>query len=1083
MINRIPFLPAAALACALVLCAVQQSGAADSAGDAALEKLYNGNALYNMKLYSAATAEYRNFLAAYPQHPKADEARFGLALSFYGSGKFAEAEPLLKGLLAGGKAGDRQQLLVLLGDCVNRLRGPAESEKIFADPAAMQGTNTYYRNLALAYLAESLFRQQKWQDLAAAADRALKLLPRDELAARVGYQGALARYQLKQMDAAARGFEALLPAVTNTPLEAQVAFLLGESLREGGKAAAAELAYGQAAAKAGGDLLEESLFRLGFVRFVLGRYDESANTLRQCLANNPSNRAAEATLYLGRAWLERSNFNAAEQTLQKASQSNSVFAAEAALWLSRVYSRQNRVDDALKVFSDSLQRFRGDPLLADLLFEQAGLYMAQQKHAEAAAAFSRIEQERPKWPRLEEVLQLHALCAHRTKDYRVSIALCDRFTAATTNKSALPDVLFLKAESQYLANPAKPDEALALYKEYRARFPNEPKNGDAVSLRIGQILHGNGAWKDALGFLVPLRARSARAGEEKVFGEVPFLAGDCHFRLEQWALAVEALEEYVDARGKKGAGGRPNLDTAFLELALAQVKLAKPDAAVPNLEQLISLCPQSRHLPVALSELGRLYYESRKAGEAKRCLQRVATEFPESPQRPQAEYYLGWLNLDAGADAPAETNFLQVVQRAANEPLAADSRLQLGLLQLRAQRFRDAWGQLSALRNAFPDFARMDEATYSAGIALARQGQNDQAIELFKAVLEKYPKAAMADRAAYELAWCHRRASRNAEAVKSYELLLQQYPQSQVAERARFEMAELTFDAKNFDAVVGQLNQTIAGSADSSVKEQAMFRLGWAYMSKGDAEAAAKAFEAMVAGFPQSERAATAHYQAGEMCVKLKDFERALGHFTAAVAIRNAKEIRESALIRQGEMQNLTGKFGDAAATYVHFQGEFPTSKWIQQARFGAGWAVENQRQYERAMQEYRKVVAERATDEISARAQFQIGECLFALQRYDEAVQELVRVDVNYRFPAWSGKALFEVGRALEVKGDRARAAEQYRLVMDRFPKEEVGAAARTRLFELQAGGASLPPPVTPPGKSPKAGKQQGKAPKAKKQ
>jgi TolA-binding protein len=330
----------------------------------------------------------------------------------------------------------------------------------------------------------------------------------------------------------------------------------------------------------------------------------------------------------------------------------------------------------------------------------------------------------------------------------------------------------------------------------------------------------------------------------------------------------------------------------------------------------------------------------------------------------------------------------------------------------------------------------------------------------------------MADRAAYELAWSHRRANRNEEAVKGYDYLLQKYPQSPVAERARFEMAELTFDAKNFDAVVGQLKQTIASAADKNVKEQAMFRLGWAYLSKGDAEAAAKAFEAMIAEFPQSERIATARYQAGEMRVKLKEFEPALVHFTAAVAIRNAKDIRESALIRQGEMQTLTGKWTDAAATHLHFQGEFPASKWIQQARFGAGWAIENQRQYDRAMAEYRKVVAERTTDEISARAQFQIGECLFGLQRYDEAMQELVRVDVNYKFPAWSGKALFEVGRALEAKGDKARAMEQYRAVMDRFPKEEVGVAARTRLFELQAGGADMPPPAKPAGKAAKAKK-----------
>lgn len=1060
--------PFAVLLGLVLLLGVPHGSAADIPADLALEKLYSGNALYNMKLYAAAATEYRNFLAANPQHPKIDEARFGLAVSLYGAAKFAEAEPLLRQLLANGKFGDKQQLQVLLGECVNRLRGPAEAEKLFADPAAMDGPNTPYRNLALVYLTECQFRQGKWLEVAATAERALKLLSKDENTSRVGYQGAYARYQLKQMDAAAASFEALLAQVANTPMEVQVAFMLGESLREGGKPAAAEPAYTQAAAKAKGEMLEEALFRLGFIRFTLGRHDDAAKSLLQCLATKPVNRMAEANLYLGRAYLEKSNLGQAEQSLLKVSQPAGVFAAEATLWLSRIHVRQNRMDDALKLLTDNLQRFKSDPLLADLLFEQAGLFMGKQKFAEAAAAFSRIEGERGTWPRVDETLRLHALCAHRAKDYRGGIALCERFLAAFPKHNAAPEVLFLKAESQYLLDPAKPDEALKLYQEFQARFSKEPRNGEAVALRCGQILHGKGAWKEALEVILPLRARPAKEGDDKVFGEVSFLIGDCYFRLQQWTPSVEALEAYVKMKGT--AQTKPNMDSALLELALAHVKLAKPEAAIPNLEQLIGHCPQSRHLSRALAELGQLYYESKKAAEAKRCLQRVVAEFAKSPQRSQAEYFLGWLNLDAKADAAAEANFLQVVQQAPNDPLAADSRLQLGLLQLRTERFRDASAQLTALRSSFPDFAKMDEATYADGLAMARQGQQDQAITLFKRVLDLFPKSGMADRAAYELAWCHRRAKRNPEAVKGYEFLLQNYPQSPLAERARFEMAELSFDAKNFDAVLAQLQQTITSATDKNVKEQAMFRLGWTYQGKGDADAAAKAFEAMIVGFPQSERVATAHYQAGEMRVKLKEFEAALSHFTTALAIRNAKDIRESAMIRQGEMQTLTGKFADAGKTYQQFQREFPTSKWIQQARFGAGWSAENQRHYEPAMQHYRTVVAERAADEISARAQFQLGECLFELRRYDEAMQELVRVDVSYKFPAWSSKALFEISRALEAKGDRTRAIEQYRTVMERFPKEDVAVAARTRLLELQAGGAVIElPAAQKPGKKPK--------------
>jgi TolA-binding protein len=1036
------------LACAALLLGGRTALAADAADPMA--KLYNGNALYNMKLYSAAVAEYSAFLGENPGHAKTAEARYGLALSYYGSGNYGQAEPLLKGLLENFTVGDKQQLIVLLGECVLRLRGPVEAEKIFARPDVMQGTNTYFRNMGLAFLTDTLYRQSKWQEAAEVADRARPLLPADDVAARVGYQGAYARYQLKEMDKAAAGFAAIEGLVTNKAMEAQVAFLLGESLREGGKPEKAEPAYFHATAKAKGGLKEESLFRLGFVRFQLGRYDTSVQALQTCLGSNPSNRVMDATLYLGRAWLEQKNFGEAEQKLRRVSESNNVFAAEGTLWLGRTYSRQNRTDDALKVLTNSVPRFGGDPLLADLLFDQGTLFMAKQKYPEASASFGRLEGERRTWSRLDESLRLHALCTHRTKDYGTSIALCNQFFTAFTNHAAAAEVLFIKAESQYLQNPAAPDEALKLYRQFQAQFPKDPQNGDAVSLRIGQILHFKGEWAEALKLLLPLADKDTPEAPNKVFAEVKFLIGDCYFHQEKWAEAVVPLEAYV----KKAAQEQPNVDIAFLELAISQIKLGKPEPAMSNLEQLTGRYPKSQHLALALTELGRLYYEAKRPGNAQPTLERVAKEFPDCPQRPQAEYYRGWLNLDANRDAQAETNFLQVVQRAANDPLAPDSRLQLGLITLRAQRFNDSWGHFASLQGTYTNFAKLDEAYYSGGMALARMNNHDAAISQFKTVLSKYPKSPMADRAAYEMAWCQRRANRNDEAVKAYDELLARYPSSPLAERARFEKAELTFDKGNYDAVVAQLKETIAGAKDKAVKEQAVYRLGWAYLSQGNAAAAAKTFEALVAEFPETERAATAHYQAGEMRMKLKEYESARDHFTAALAARNAKEIRESALLRQGETQSLTGKWGDAMGSYSQFQGEFATSKWIQQARFGAGWAGENNKQYDWAINEYRKVLAERGTDEISARAQFQIGECLFALQRYDQAVQELVRVDVNFRYPSWSGKALYEVGRVLELQGDKVKAAEQYKIVMDRFPKEDVGAAARTRLFELQAGG-----------------------------
>ena len=63
--------------------------------DPALDLYYLATGAYNRKLYPAAIGGFREFLQKHGTHPKADQARQGLALSFYAQKQYVEAIPLL----------------------------------------------------------------------------------------------------------------------------------------------------------------------------------------------------------------------------------------------------------------------------------------------------------------------------------------------------------------------------------------------------------------------------------------------------------------------------------------------------------------------------------------------------------------------------------------------------------------------------------------------------------------------------------------------------------------------------------------------------------------------------------------------------------------------------------------------------------------------------------------------------------------------------------------------------------------------------------------------------------------------------
>jgi len=118
---------------------------------------------------------------------------------------------------------------------------------------------------------------------------------------------------------------------------------------------------------------------------------------------------------------------------------------------------------------------------------------------------------------------------------------------------------------------------------------------------------------------------------------------------------------------------------------------------------------------------------------------------------------------------------------------------------------------------------------------------------------------------------------------------------------------------------------------------------------------------------------------------------------------------------------------------------------------FNHGWALENLKRYEDAIKQFRTVVDAKERDVLSARCQFHIGECLYGLRRYDEALVELVRVQANHGYEEWAVKSLLEMGRVLEAKGDKAKAQDQFKEVIKRFPKHDAAKTAKERLDAIR--------------------------------
>ncbi|MEK6644195.1 MAG: tetratricopeptide repeat protein, partial [Planctomycetota bacterium] len=273
---------------------------------------------------------------------------------------------------------------------------------------------------------------------------------------------------------------------------------------------------------------------------------------------------------------------------------------------------------------------------------------------------------------------------------------------------------------------------------------------------------------------------------------------------------------------------------------------------------------------------------------------------------------------------------------------------------------------------------------------------------------------------------------------------------------AMMELAAIESAAKRPETALGlleKLQAALKGRAGDSVKglaEQAAYRVGLAQFELGRFSDAAGSLSTFVTTYPSSDSLASACFYAAEALFRVNKFDQAGKHFEQAITAGDAKLTWQGpALLRWGDCLGRLEQWTKSEDVLNRYLKEHGDSETWYQATFGIGWARENLGRHEEAVTAYRRVV-EKHKGPTAARAQFQIGECLFAMKKYEVAVRELMKVDILYDYPEWSAAAIYEAGRCLEKLSKTAEARKQFEAVVEKYGGTNWAGLATKRLGEL---------------------------------
>ncbi len=1036
----------------LALCTAPLVAIASDGGDEpdpALQTYLSANGMLNRGLYELAAAEYRQFLSKHDDHEKTPVARYGLGVSLFRMKRYDDAVEALKPLADRSGFDFAAEVSAILGQSHLAKKRYADAQRAFRKVIRKHSDHALAPS-ASAGRVEALYLDNQYEDAIEACKLFLDRWSDNPLRDRTEFFAALAAMAKKDYSDAAARLEALVSRDSAAPFVEQASFLLAQCYQHDNALENAIRQYRVVLQQTKSRYLPDALLGLSTLLQRKGESRQAGSLLDRLLENDAGNTlAGPAHLQRGRTWFDQQQFDHAFEQFELAGRADDALADKSAYWMAKCKLREGEFIEAARRLAAAINEFPQSTLAAEMFYDRAIALVRAEDHDGAVEALEAFRSRFPEHQLAVETLQLLAVAQHQRQNYDESRRHCREFLEANATHNLAATVAFLLAENEFLAKRYEP--AVEAYRRFLTQFTDDPQTTKAT-FRLGTALYRLERFEEAAAHLA---GTTDGRDTEEVYRSALLALGDVAFQRSEWKTAEKHLTDYL-AQGLDA----PAADDAILKLGLALQRQERNEEALRVFDRLIDRFDESPHRLQAVFERGQVLVTLQRPDEAKNAFQEVLEQGEDSRFAPYALNHLANLATREGDFEKAATLYDSVARSASKDDIGASAMFRRAQAQMASKDYGSAEQSFARFIERYPSHENTPEALARRAVAIARQNRYDDAVEAIKDVekravasLEPQLRAALR----YEKAWCLRELGRSDEAAKAYDDLVDDNVAGQFNVHAMLELSGIQVAAERFEEaadVLRRLRQIINdGSVQipAKVHEQATYRLGVCEYKLDRLREAAELFGEFIDRYPDSELAPSAGFYAGESLFKLGRHDLASKHLSRVADRFEEDPVYAPSLLRLGESLAAQQRWARSERVFTGFLERFPDAEHAYQARYGIGWARENQQRHEEAIQAYRDVVA-RHQGPTAARAQFQIGECLFAMKRYDQAVRELIKVDILYAYPQWSAAALFEAGRCFEKLGKTVEARTHFQRVAKEHQQTRWAAMASQRLSELSS-------------------------------
>lgn len=440
-------------------------------------------------------------------------------------------------------------------------------------------------------------------------------------------------------------------------------------------------------------VLDKAYYRLGEYNYLAGDYPAAAAAYRQVIDKWPKSPLLVQSLHeLGCAELAQQDAAGAEKTL----------------------------DRLLKEYSQ-------DPLVARARYTRGMARYQQGKYAPAIEDLQAMLEAAPPASEQADARYVLGLCQMGLKQYAAAEATFRRVLDQKPPYRDLDNALYQLAWAQKLSG----DEAKAVttFAELAQKHPGSSRAAEAL-YHVGEAAYKNKEYDKAA---KAYDAALQKAGKSELGEKAGHKLGWTYFHQADYQRAQQTFQLQQTAY----PAGPLAADAAFMQ-AESLFKQEKYQEALTAFEKLKDLStPDFQAL--SLLHAGQAAGQLKEWDKSRQLLAQCVERFPDSSHMPEALYEEGWAqqNLDKLAEALAR--YQQVLVKAPNREVAARAQFMIGEIQFSQKHHTEAVNSFFKVVYGYSYPKWQAEAAYEAARCLEVLKKQDQAVKMYRELVEKFP--------------------------------------------------------------------------------------------------------------------------------------------------------------------------------------------------------------------------------------------------------------------------------------------------------------------------------------------------------